>query len=57
METSRSGMCRWVYDKEPVWAEFEAVKKIFVFPDEMRSLFCSASAGIARPPVPGNVHS
>lgn len=49
-------MCRWVYDEDPVRAEFEAVKKIFVFLAEMRSLLCAASAGIARPPVPGNAH-
>lgn len=44
-------MRRWVYDKGPVQAEFEVLKKIFVFPAEMRSVF-----GITRPPVPGNAH-
>lgn len=42
--------------KDPIWAEFEEVKKIFVFPAEMRSLLRSVSAGTVRPPVPGNAY-
>lgn len=54
-ETSHSGTCR--YDKNSVRAEFEMVKKIFVFLAEMRSLLYSASARIVKPPAPGNAHS
>lgn len=49
-------MCRWVSDKGLTGAEFEVVKKIFVFLAEMRSLIRSVSAGITNPPVPGIAH-
>lgn len=54
-ETSHSGTCRC--DKNSIRAEFEMVKKIFVFLAEMRSLLYSLSARIVRPPAPGNAHS
>lgn len=42
--------------KDSIWAEFEEVKKIFVFPAEMKSLLHSVSAGTVRPPAPGNAY-
>lgn len=54
-ETSHSGTCR--YDKNSIRAEFEMVKKIFVFLAEMKSLLYSVSARTVRPPAPGNAHS
>lgn len=54
-ETSHSGTCR--YDKNSIQAEFEMVKKIFVFLAEMKSLLYSVSARIVRPPALGNAHS